>query len=650
MRTAPENLCMGCMEAAGSRVCPLCGWAADTDAASLFHLRPRTVLDGRYLLGRVLGAGGFGITYLGWDLNLGVKLAIKEYFPSAFGARGADRTTVVPSTTQSRTIFDQGLTRFLEEGRALAKFQGNPCIASVLTFFSENGTSYLVMKYEDGITLQQYLHERGGRIEHQKAMDLAMPVMDALRAVHEAGILHRDISPDNIFITRGGQVKILDFGSAKHDLAMQNRSTQITLKRGYSPEEQYRSNGKVGPWTDVYALGATIYHAITGQVPPESLDRLDEDSLQPPSKCGIQLPGHVEQAIMRALAVRAAGRFQTMKEFQNAITAGPAVAEPPHPTVHTAPRQPGKAIRWPVWLAVVAGALCLLVGLFWMTAAPPRIIRFEAEPAAVTSGQSTVLRWSVNRGSVTIEPGVGRVDETSGARSLTPSATMAYTLTARRLLRSASRSVVVVVSAVPAKKPGAPSESKPAVPVPQPPVPRPPEAPKVQPPQIVSFTADPSAVTQGQSATLTWSMKGDVKASSIEGIGRVEPDGTRSVSPAATTTYTLTANGPAGSDRKSVTVTVNQPPPLEPAGVLHIEILDENGRPMPALIEVEGTGARSSIHTLSPSHTGIQEGSLLPGTYKVTVTAEGYAAAATSTTIVSGAQTTIRIHMVHTPK
>lgn len=378
MKIQPENLCMGCMEPTSGDVCSLCGWSEQNYSASPLHLRIGTTLDGRYLLGRVLGAGGFGVTYLGWDLNLGMKLAIKEYFPSAFGTRDLNRSSVIPSASQNRQFFEQGLARFLEEGQALARFQGNPGIASVLTFFRENGTSYLVMKYEDGITLKEYLRQQGGRLDYQRARQIAMHVMDALRTVHGAGILHRDISPDNIYLNSNGQIKILDFGSAKHDLANQNPSTQITLKRGYSPEEQYRSNGKVGPWTDVYAMGATLYQAVTGQVPPESLDRLADDQLQPPSALDIGIPEKASEAIMRALAVRAADRFQTMQEFQDALTAAGESSARPAAGGRDPSSAPTKVTEAPVlvkteprktarWLIPLAAALVLMAaaGIAW---------------------------------------------------------------------------------------------------------------------------------------------------------------------------------------------------------------------------------------------------------------------------------------------
>ncbi len=153
MTLSSEPRCMGCMEPGSASVCPLCGWKEGTPPASYLYLPPRTILDGR-CLGKVLGAGGFGITYLAWDHDLSIKLAVKEYFPTAFATRDWDHCTVVPANAQSKEAFEHGLKRFLDEGRSLATFHGHPGIASVMTFFRKNGTSYLVMKYEDGITLQ----------------------------------------------------------------------------------------------------------------------------------------------------------------------------------------------------------------------------------------------------------------------------------------------------------------------------------------------------------------------------------------------------------------------------------------------------------------------------------------------------------------
>lgn len=316
----PERLCMGCMgdRGAGS-VCPACSHVEGRGPDTPLYLPPRTLLREQYLIGRVLGHGGFGVTYLGWDLNLNLKLAIKEYLPSDLATRSTSSPTVTPYSGESKQYFEYGLGKFLDEGRALARFQNHPGVVSVLNFFRDNGTGYLVMSFVEGMTFKEYLERSGGRVPYTTALPILTAVMDALRAVHEAGMLHRDISPDNIFITDQRQVKLLDFGAARNSVGEQSKSLSVILKPGYAPEEQYRTKGKQGAWTDVYALGATFYRALTGEVPPESLDRLERDELVPPSQLGIPLPAAAEAALLKALSVRATQRYQNMRELQDAL-------------------------------------------------------------------------------------------------------------------------------------------------------------------------------------------------------------------------------------------------------------------------------------------------------------------------------------------
>ena len=313
-----DDLCMGCMaERGGVTRCPECGWDERTDDGNPLTLAPRSVLAGQYLVGRTLGHGGFGIVYLAWDLNLELKLAIKEFMPDRHATRSPDRTSVVPFGGQSRDFFDYGLTQFLEEGRKIARFNDHPGIVPVLNFFRENGTGYLVMSYIPGLTLEQHLRGRGGRLPWQEAIEITMPVMDTLRAVHAGNLLHRDISPDNIYISHSRQVKLLDFGAARQEFG--NKSKSLILKTGFAPKEQYQTRGNQGPWTDVYALGATLYCLVTGEIPPESLERNERDRLVPPTALGIPLPPPVEHALLKALAVNPESRFQTIGEMQAAI-------------------------------------------------------------------------------------------------------------------------------------------------------------------------------------------------------------------------------------------------------------------------------------------------------------------------------------------
>ncbi len=358
---------------AGHPVCPQCGWQRDAPPQSPLHLRPGSVLQEQYLIGRVLGHGGFGVTYLAWDLNLARRLAVKEYLPQGVATRSTGVPMVIPYSGPAQQDFEYGLEKFLEEARVLARFQNFPSITSVLNFFRANGTAYLVMEYLDGVTLEGLLARQGGSIPYAEARRIIMPIMEALREVHASGILHRDISPDNIVITRTGQVKLLDFGAARYALSQQSRNLSIILKEGYAPEEQYRTKGRQGPWTDVYAVGATLYRAVTGRVPPPALDRLESDDLQRPRVLDAQIAEADEAILLKALAVRAADRFQSIEDFQTAMS-GPAAATdpgvilrplpPPGPVVPPEPvLSPRPALasvpRWAWGAAVVAAAAIL---------------------------------------------------------------------------------------------------------------------------------------------------------------------------------------------------------------------------------------------------------------------------------------------------
>jgi serine/threonine protein kinase len=326
-----ELLCMGCMVRKGkAEVCPQCGYR-DGGPESPLQLPPRTLLEGKYVIGCALGQGGFGITYLACDLTLNKKLAIKEYFPLQISTRAQDHRTVSPISGKNKQDLEYGLAKFAEEGKALAHFRNHSGVVSMLDFLYSNGTAYIVMAYVEGRDLKRYLNEQGGRISFEAALRILTLVMAALEDVHRAGIMHRDISPDNIYVEETGGVKILDFGATRYAMGEQSRSLSVVLKPGYAPEEQYRSRGRQGPWTDIYALGATFYRAITGRVPSESPDRLAEDNLVPPSHMGIEIPASSEAALMKALAVKADDRFQTVAEFRQAIT--PRSAVPPQPLV-----------------------------------------------------------------------------------------------------------------------------------------------------------------------------------------------------------------------------------------------------------------------------------------------------------------------------
>jgi hypothetical protein len=311
------------------------------------YLPTGTVLNNRYQIDRVLGHGGFGITYLARDLALNVHVAVKEYLPRQLATRAEGASQVSIYTGEAREHYLYGLKKFLEEARSVAQFADHPNIVSTRDFFEANGTAYMVMRYVQGVDFKEYLGQQGGRISFELALKIMMPVMDALRAVHSAGLLHRDVSPDNIYLTRDGQVRLMDFGAARQQTGEHSRSLSVILKTGYAPPEQYRTRGKQGPWTDIYATAATIYRAITGQTPPEALERLEQETLVPPSQLGVTLPEQGERALLKALAIKAEDRFQTMEQYQEALRGGaPAPAATPL----------GEALAAPVGAAVAAQA------------------------------------------------------------------------------------------------------------------------------------------------------------------------------------------------------------------------------------------------------------------------------------------------------
>lgn len=346
-----NTICLGCMREKGQEeICPFCGYREGTPAQAPHYLPPGTILAGKYLVGRGLGHGGFGTTYIARDQVLGIKLAIKEYLPQDCASRTPGSNMVTPFSGEGAKRFADGLESFLQEARTLARFDGSPNIVGVRDFFTENGTAYLVMNYLEGITLKQYLVRSGGKpVPFNKMLGILLPVMDALRTVHAAGLLHRDVSPDNIFLTTSGQVTLIDFGAARQSMNLQ-QSMSVILKPGYAPEEQYRSRGHQGPWTDIYALGATMYRTLTGKIPPEALERLNRDCLIPPSQMGISIPPHAEAAILRAMAVHAQDRFQTIDEFRTALLQGAAAQErqPQRSAVPPAQRRDEDPVTYPL--------------------------------------------------------------------------------------------------------------------------------------------------------------------------------------------------------------------------------------------------------------------------------------------------------------
>ena len=367
MKRFSRHLCYNCFQdrPEGGGPCPYCGFDLEENAKKFpVALRAGTILNNRYIVGRVLGQGGFGITYLAWDTKLEAKMAIKEFMPGELATR-VDGTTVSVMAESKTEAFSYGAERFQEEARTLAKFIGNPNIAGVSDCFDENDTSYFVMDYIEGISFKTYIANQGGKVSVEDALNVMIPVLRALTAVHAEGFIHRDVTPDNIYITKDGMVKLLDFGSARYSIGDKSKSLDVILKVGYAPKEQYIRRSRQGPFTDVYSCAACFYAAITGYLPPESLERLDKDELQPISALGIAIPEYLDKAILKGLAVQPEDRFQSAAEFLEAIE-NQQVVEVPGQTPEAPARVTkedltAKVKKKPVFFGALAAAVVALV-------------------------------------------------------------------------------------------------------------------------------------------------------------------------------------------------------------------------------------------------------------------------------------------------
>ena len=285
------------------------------------QLRPGTILNDRYLVGGCLGQGGFGITYVGRDLKLDMRIAIKEYYPTGY----ANRSTLVSNNitvidTSNASVIRDGIQKFLSEARILARFDAEPGVVSVRDFFEANQTAYIIMEFLDGKDLGMILNERLFRAD--EIFHLMEPVMNTLEKIHSVNIIHRDISPDNLMLLNDGSLKLMDFGSARLVDYSDRRSLSVVLKAGFAPEEQYRSKGIQGPWTDIYALCATIYKCISGITPDDALDRGYQDTTRWPSEMQIPISPRQEAALKKGMAFRPEERFQNIAELRQAL-AGP---------------------------------------------------------------------------------------------------------------------------------------------------------------------------------------------------------------------------------------------------------------------------------------------------------------------------------------
>ncbi len=313
----PPQLCIQCFKhETKHHRCPQCGFDEKKYQSHPLFLAPRTVLKDQYIIGKTIGQGGFGVTYLGIDTRLDKKVAIKEYLPAALVTRDLSQATVIPIKRQENA-FQTGLQFFIEEARNLAKFT-HPHIVRVMNFFEANHTGYMVMEYLQGQTLSEILNRSNQTFTVEQALTIMFPLLDALQTVHDQHVYHRDISAHNVFILEDSTPILIDFGAARHIIGEYSQSLDLVLKHGYSPLEQYSGKGKIGPWTDIYACGALLYLLMTGKLPSAATDRYAEDFLVPPNS-KLLISESLNQAILQALAVKIEKRFQSIKAFKLAL-------------------------------------------------------------------------------------------------------------------------------------------------------------------------------------------------------------------------------------------------------------------------------------------------------------------------------------------
>ena len=362
------KICFGCFEQYDDSfdICPHCGYAEGTEPELATYMRPGAILNERYVIGRALGHGGFSVTYLAWDALLLHKVAIKEYLPSEYATRRPGESRLTIFSGKEGEYFQFGKEKFLDEAKRLSAFQNEDGIVHVYDCFSANETAYLVMEYLDGITLSEYLKKETavspqGQIAPEKAISMLTPVMLSLQRVHDSGMIHRDIAPDNIMLLKDGGVRLIDFGAARHAVHDCGKSMTVIIKDGYSPEEQYNSHGVQGPAADVYALSATLYQMITGITPPGAIERGEylqkhkRDMLPPPSKFNKAVTKTQDTAILNGMALHTQDRTQSVAELYEELT-----AQTPVRRVQETIRK-RSSFSWPLWAKITAGVLAAAI-------------------------------------------------------------------------------------------------------------------------------------------------------------------------------------------------------------------------------------------------------------------------------------------------
>lgn len=350
------KMCMGCMNQIGEndRICPHCGYNITAARQESYYLRPESIIGGKYIVGKVLNYNGYSVSYMGFDAEANRKVVMKEYLPADFSTRAEGEKNVTIYSGDAMEKFEQGLINFLNEANRIQHLSKIEGIAKVYDCFSENDTGYVISEYMEGHTLKELL-DNGRVFTPEEAKIFISSILRGLCLVHPLDIIHCDISPETIMITKSGEIKLLDFGATRYVTTENSKSLAIILKQGYAPEEQYRSQGIRGPWTDVYALGAVMYRMITGIVPQESVERMLNDELKTPAQMGIAIPENLENAMLNALNVYQQERTQSAEMFLRELNSSTVNRL----QVKKRKRETGKIPLWAKGL--VAGMLCLVI-------------------------------------------------------------------------------------------------------------------------------------------------------------------------------------------------------------------------------------------------------------------------------------------------
>lgn len=383
-----SELCMNCFSVKGEfEVCPFCGYVEGTPPKQPHYLFPGVILKGRFIVGTVIGVGGFGITYKAFDSVLGVTVAVKEFYPAGLVNRAPGECRVGLLSGEKEGQFADRRKRFLMEAQSVARFGKAKDIVNVFDYFEENGTAYMIMENIEGVLLKDYLDKQGA-VEPETAMSIVMPIIEAVKKIHSKGIIHRDISPDNIFITDENEIKVFDFGAAQLNDSKEGMAAEPVIKVGYSPLEQYRNNSRQGFYTDVYAVGAILYQMLTGEKPIESTEREFKDELKSPKELGVPISPNMDRAVMESLSVRQELRFQGMQQFQDALL-NKRIAEYPKDKI----RKRRRTRNWVISLFLVA-ALTVAVGIgLYSTVLKPQNPMFDTPVAEGTK----ITVWVENK-------------------------------------------------------------------------------------------------------------------------------------------------------------------------------------------------------------------------------------------------------------